>query len=340
MKSKLPLSCRCPMAVWGLVLGVVLATWGTASAQNLVRNPDFELPLGPDNWTVVYTNVINSTSPNAPTGCGPLDFMIAGRTTMAHKDVVPGTWDGEDRTGTNYWSKFGGHFAPNHDWMMHAYFRQVISNLTPNATYNCSAWMAFWGGDYLTRCSVYLEAIGGPNGLISHTVPTYPGNVLNLNPAEGGGPEAWQKYAVTQTATPSGRMEIRLHLNCYAGQAQYWGWRNYNAFYDHVAVMPVNASTNPPPYRILSFTRTNQDIALTWQAVMNDRYHIAVSTDLSTNQASWKWVKWSPKLDTNLVATAPIFTFQTNLTSLFAYDPSFDPNAPLFFRIHCTRFQP
>ena len=97
------------------LLGLLLLTWASASAQNFLKNPDFEQPLGPDNWTVVYTGVPTSDGGvNAPTNCGPNDFMVAGRTTIAHKDLVPGTWDGEPY----YWSKFGGHFAPNHTWMM------------------------------------------------------------------------------------------------------------------------------------------------------------------------------------------------------------------------------
>lgn len=159
MKSKLLLSSPCQIATSGLLLGIALLAAGSASAQNFVRNPDFDQPLGPDNWTVVYTNVINSSSPNAPTNCGPMDFLIAGRTTLAHKDLDPGIWDGEDGTGTNYWLKFGGHFAPNHSWMMHAYFSQIVSNLTVGQNYMVSAWMAqFTDSDNtVAACQVYLS---------------------------------------------------------------------------------------------------------------------------------------------------------------------------------------
>jgi hypothetical protein len=343
MKSQLLITSHCRVASPGLLLGITLLATGLASAQNFVKNPDFELPLGPDNWTVVYAPVFGGGS-NQPTNCGPNDFWIAGRSTFAHKDMNPGTWDGQDPTGTNYWSKFGGHFAPNHTWMMHAYFRQVVTNLTPNASYACSAWMAFWGGDYLSKVNIYLEAIGGPTGGISKTTPYPSGNVLNINPAGGvGNINNWQKYAVTNTASPSGKIELRLHFNKFSSIAGTWEFKNCNAFYDHVAVMPIGQTDMDPrlmpPYKIVSFTRTNQNIALTWESVMNNRYRLQVSTNLS-DPASWSWVKWSPKLDTNLVATASTFTFQTNLSSLFAYDPSYDPNAPVFFRIHCTSFKP
>jgi hypothetical protein len=337
MRSKVLSSSRGQVAAQGLLLGIGLLAGTTAGAQNFVRNPDFELPLGPDNWTVEYAAVFGG-SVNQPTNCGPLDFMIAGRTTMAHKDMNPGTWDGEDGTGTNYWSKFGGHFAPNHSWMMHGYFKQVVTNLTPNANYACSAWMAFWGGDYLSKVNIYLEAIGGPNGLIPKTTPYPAGNVLNLNPASGGGPGNWQKYTVTNSASSSGKIELRLHFNKFSSIAS-WEWRNCNAFYDHVAVVPLGQSGYQPPYRIVSFTRTNQNIALTWQTVMNNRCRLQVSSN-PADPASWSWVQWSPKFDTNLVPTGPSYTFQTNLSSLFSYNPDFDLNAPLFFRVFTTSFQP
>jgi len=64
------------------VARLALLTAGTARAQNFVKNSDFEQPLGPDNWTVVYV------------GCVPYDFLAADRTTLARKDMVPATWNG------------------------------------------------------------------------------------------------------------------------------------------------------------------------------------------------------------------------------------------------------
>jgi hypothetical protein len=334
MKTKALSSYSRQLSTLTLLLGIALTLGGaSARAQNFVRNPDFELPLGPDNWTVEYAAVFGGGA-NQPTNCGPWDFMIAGRTTMAHKDVNPGCWDGEDHSGTNYWSKFGGHFAPNHSWMMHAYFKQVITNLTPNANYACSAWMAFWGGDYLGKVNIYLEAIGGPNGLISRTAPYPVGTVQNIN----GNPGGWQRYSVTNTANPSGRIELRLHFNKFSS-INSWEWRNCNAFYDHVSVVPIGQAGYQPPYRIVSFTRTNQNIALSWQSVMNNRCRLQVSSN-PADPGSWAWVQFSPKVDTNLVPTGSSYTFQTNLSSLFSYDPGFNPNAPLFFRVFTSTFQP
>jgi hypothetical protein len=112
-----------------------------------------------------------------------------------------------------------------------------------------------------------------------------------------------------------------------------------NAYYDHVSVMPEGQTEYLPPYKVLGFERANQDVTLTWQTVMNNRYRLQASTN-PADPLSWSWVQRSPNLDTNFFATGTSFTFKTNLLSLFSYDPAFDPSAPLFFRIHSTSFQP
>jgi hypothetical protein len=336
MKIKLLLSSRCRNVAAGLLLDLILLAAGSAQAQNFVKNPDFEEPLGPDNWTIVYTNVTDGSVPlaNRPTNCGPNDFMIAGRTTMAHKDMAKpdsAAWDG---TGTNYWSKFGGHFAPNHTWLMHAYFKQVLTNLTPFAQYQVSAWMAQMTKNdaFLDRAQVYMEVLGGAAGNVARKTPYVTANCHN-NPA------GWQIYSVTNSASSSGRLEIRLHFNKNQVIAETWEYRNLNAFYDHVSVIPAGQTGYLPSYKILSFGRTNQDISLQWQTVMNNRYRLQASTN-PADPLAWTWVERSPYLDTNFFATGTSFTFKTNLTSLFSYAPAFDPIAPLFFRIHSTSFQP
>jgi hypothetical protein len=101
-----------------------------------------------------------------------------------------------------------------------------------------------------------------------------------------------------------------------------------------VAVVPVGQPVYMPPYQILAFNRTNQDITLTWETVMNNRYRVQYSKDL----ASWSWVQRNPVLDTNFFAGGTTFTLKTNLTSLLSYDPNYDPTGPLFFRIYSTAF--
>jgi hypothetical protein len=329
MKSKLLFSSRLQIATQVWVLGVACFVSGLASAQNFVRNPDFEEELGPDNWTVVYAPVDHMTggiiAANCPTNCGPNDFLVKGRNCLAHRNLgVPssGTWDGGwSWNNYTYWNKFGARFQPNHNWGMHAYFKQVVTNLTPGASYSISAWMTMFGRT--DKTDVYLQAIGGLGSRRTVNVMT---SAIN-NPA------AWQSYALSNTADTNGQIEVRLHMN-KAYTTTDWVYLEVNAFFDHVAVVAVGQPTYMPPYNILAFTRTNQDISLTWQTVMNNRYRLQSSTDLST----WSWVQRAPTLDTNFLATGTAITFKTNLTSLFTYDPNFDPTAPLFFRIYSTPF--
>jgi hypothetical protein len=210
-----------------LVLIVALLMPALSRAQNPVKNPGFEEPLGPDNWTVVYTGVLNA-GPNAPTNCGPADFLIAGRTLMSH---MKGAQSGE--------CDFGGHFAPNHRGLMHAYFKQTVTGLKPGAGYTVSAWMSQYTRNpvILPKVEVYLEALGGPNADESVLSPYARNNSTNDNP--GG----WKKYQVATTASQRGQIEVRLHFNKigFTGKDKC-EWRNINAFYDHVEVVPAGQS--------------------------------------------------------------------------------------------------
>jgi len=318
MKSKL--SHLCPVASQRLLLGLALLMAASVCAQNFVKNPDFEQPLGPDNWTVVYVN------------SGPYDFLIAGRSTIAHKDMVPGTWDGHP----NYWSKLGGHFAPNYcNGLPEAYFKQVVTGLTPGQLYTVSAWMIQMtrNDNYLARSQVWMEALGGPTGTQSKVTPYVTANANN-------NPGGWQRYSISNViASTSGQIEVRLRYKFIQTIAQIWEYRNLNAFYDHVSVVPQGVSNPLPPYQITSFVRANEDIVLQWSTLMNNKYRIQISTD-ATAPGSWTYVQWNPKVDTHIQAPGSNYTFQTNLLSLFSYNPSFDPDAPLFFRIHSEPFVP
>jgi len=247
---KIKFSHICQAASLGLLLGLAWPTAGTAAALNLVKNPSFEQPLGPDNWTVVYDN------------CGPFDFLVAGRTTMANKDAVPGTWDADPPGSTNYLSKQGGHFAPNYcNGLMHGYFKQVIAGLKPGREYNCSAWMVQYtrNDNYLSRSEVYMEVLGGPNLAVSKRTQNVMENANN-NPA------GWKQYALTNTASQNGEIEIRLHYAFIRTIAQIWEYRNINAFYDDVEVQPVNqppiadASATVP--LVISPNSTNAQVVL------------------------------------------------------------------------------
>jgi hypothetical protein len=240
----------CQVASLGLLLGLALPTAGAAASPNFVRNPSFEQPLAPDNWTVVYDN------------CDPCDFLIAGRSTMAHKDVVPGTWDADPPGSTNYLSRQGGHFAPNYcNGLMHGYFRQVLTNLRPGIQYTCSAWMVQYtrNDNYLDRSQVWMEVLGGPNRSVSRQTQYVLENANN-NPA------GWRQYTVTNTASQNGELELRLHYAFIRTIAQIWEYRNINAYYDDVEVPAVNqppradASATAP--RVIAPGGTNAQVTL------------------------------------------------------------------------------
>ncbi len=316
MKSELLVISRCRLAACGLLMGLVLLSSGSVDAQNLVRNPDFEEPLGPDNWTIEY--VLG----------GPNDFFIKGRTRLAHKNMAaPGsdTWDGHP----TYWNKLGLDIKAGNDGLIRAYVKQVISGLKPGFQYAASAWMTQYEGP-VDKVLVYMEVLGGPSGTISKRTP-YVTTVSKNNPA------GWTRYVITNTASTSGQMEIRLHYdkNGYTTDK----WRTMDALYDHVSLMLVGQPDYTPPYRILSFARANEDVTLQWQTVMNSRYRIQVSTNVSESM-SWSWLQRSPYLDTNFAAPGTNFTFTTNLVNLFSYDPAFDVSAPLYFRIYSEPFKP
>jgi hypothetical protein len=252
--------------------------------------------------------------------------------------MVPGTWDGADGTDTNYWNTFGLHFKPGHDWQMHAYARQVITNLAPLTSYSVSAWITQYDGEQVAKVQLYMEVLGGATGNISRKTP-YVQTTSKDNPA------GWNRYTVTNTASASGQIEIRLHYN-KNGSTSTEKWRNMDGFFDHVSLIPVGQTEYQPPYKILAFARTNQDITLQWQTVMNNRYRIQASTNPS-DPNSWAMIEREWNVDTNFSATGTSFMFKTNLLSLFYYNPPsvrvplyFDPNGPLFFRIHSESFKP
>jgi len=298
MKSKLSYDYQ--VTIRGLALGLTLFATVLASAQNFVKNPDFEEPLGTNpsnNWTVVYDN------------CDPWDFLIADRSTMAHKDIIPGTWDGDPAyTGSNYWSRLGGHFAPNYcNAMPHAYFRQVITGLPPLSSYECSAWMIQMTRNerWLDLAQVYMEVLGGAAGNVSRKTPYVTANANN-------NPQGWQRYVVTNTASTSGKIEIRLHYKVIATTAQIWEYRNMNAFYDHVAVVPLGGQAEPtPPYKFDSLTVENQTATFRCGGtVFNHIYGIQVTSD-PVSGTNWNWAKLfmvgsGPHLITDLPITTNV----------------------------------
>jgi hypothetical protein len=77
----------------------------------------------------------------------------------------------------------------------HAYFTQTVSNLTAGANYIVSGYINIsWVSPKL---HVYLETLGGAAGTTS---------VRTADAAATG----WLQYSVTNTASASGQLEIRL----------------------------------------------------------------------------------------------------------------------------------
>jgi len=72
---------------------------------------------------------------------------------------------------------------------------------------------------------------------------------------------------------------------------------------DHLPVLMVFNNPYAKPFKLLSVTRTNQTLALTWQSVLGQPYRVESSTNLTA---------WTT-LATNLVATNSTFSYTTNL---------------------------
>lgn len=296
MKSKSLLASPNRIATQALLLGCTLLAWCSYGAQNRVKNPDFEEELGPNNWTVVYTGVSNAAT-GSPLECGPADFAIRGRTRLAHHDLVTGMWDG----APNYWNKFGGCFMAGHDWLMHAYFTQVVTNLTPLAPYTVSARMGFVE-DWSSKVQVYMEVLGGAAGNISRKTP-YVTAFIHNNPLD------YARYAVTNSASTSGQLEIRLHYNKNAATAAQ-KWRNMDVVYDHVVVLPAGETEDEPPYGINSIAIAGQTATISWETVSNHVYGLQTTSDLVPG-ANWNWANLflvgtgNPMTVTNNVGAGP-----------------------------------
>jgi hypothetical protein len=296
LNSRDVLSAHCRNEARALLMGLALHAWGPALGQNYVINPDFEQPLGTNNWTVEYIYG------------GPSDFSIHDRTTIAHKDKVPGTWDGHP----NFLDVYGAEFQPYHDGKMHACFKQTVRGLMRGSNYVVSCWMTQFEALYTNKVQVYMEALGGPGGTTSRTTP-------NIYKACNNNPSAWGMYSVTNAASASGEIEVRLHFN-----KDKWttlAWQYIRAYYDHVAVMLPGQT--PPPFRLVSLTVTNPAaITLKWETVVNNTYDLEASANLGS---------WS-KLRSDLLATGTSLTFRTNLAA--------PPGAPQLFRAASHNYVP
>jgi hypothetical protein len=109
------------------------------------------------------------------------DWAIAGQTKAASR-VVGG---------------HGAHLRPNNWGTIHAYFKQVVTNLTEGATYTLTIQRMRAQSDYadgLVQQRIYMSAVSGSTS-----------NVVFGN-SIGNGP-----HSLTITCAASGQIEVQLH---------------------------------------------------------------------------------------------------------------------------------
>jgi hypothetical protein len=170
------------------IAALTMAMGGRAAAANLVTNPGFESPIDPA-WTIEYVFG------------GPSDFLVKDRATVAEHS-----------------GDYGLYFRNMHDGTMHAYARQVVTGLTPGASYAVSVWMKHvW--DRTDVYDVYMEALGG--------------SASQTSPASTA---TYAQYTLAQTADSSGKVEIRLHFNKFSDTTDY---EIAEGYFDDVSLAPV-----------------------------------------------------------------------------------------------------
>jgi hypothetical protein len=217
------------LARQGLALGLGLCLCSSAGAQNLLRNPGFEFPLGPTNWTVGYIR-----------GGAP-DFEIRDRTTAASR-------------GWSY-GDFGAEFRPFHNKLAHAYFTQTATNLTPGHVYTLTGQMKedWWsappsGSPYdpnrdgkRNSFLVYIEVLGGRGTPMSDgrysLVATNPTPAYTNADVAMYATSSWCTYRTQQTPDSNGRIEVRLHLSKLSWDLTYY-LAVMNAYFDEMSLTP------------------------------------------------------------------------------------------------------
>lgn len=228
MKREIPL-CRPPFAALGLLLGCGLFLGVSVNAQNLLKNGDFEQPLGPTNWTVLHLFG------------GPDDFEI--------QDRVRGASMYSQASATKF---FGAMLRPLTVKLAHACFTQTVTNLTAGHVYQVTGHMQedWWksANDALRdKYLVYLEVFGGQGN------PTKDGRFSllatnNLTDANGN-PEAnidapytyptiiWRPFSAKQTPDTNGNIEVRLHYKKVAFAIYDKTWTSAASF-DDISLIP------------------------------------------------------------------------------------------------------
>jgi hypothetical protein len=223
------LLARSPLRCPGWLVSVGLLLCGSVGAQNLLKNPEFESPLGPTNWTLGYIRG------------GPPDFEIRDRTTAASRGWAYGD--------------FGAEFRPMHNKLAHAYFTQTVTNLTPGRLYTFSGQMKedWWSAPSGTNAYdpdhdgkrksflVYMEVIGGrgtptADGRAS-LMATNPTPVYTNADVAVYATDTWCEYRVQQTPDTNRSIEVRLHLSKLSWDLTYY-LAVMNAYFDIMSLTP------------------------------------------------------------------------------------------------------
>ncbi len=206
-----------------LLLSVCLFLGASVGAQNLVKNPGFELPIGTND----YGNFRGGANFPLGTTTGGEAYNPSWKATwnwmIAYPWGGPSDWELRDRCtkmrggAANYW---GACFRPAHDKWAHAYYTQTITNLEVGHLHSVSGWMAEdrWKAvdDALRdEMLVYIEAIGGqgtPTGDGRFAVRAVCTTTNNLDGPPFTYPNNdWLQFTNKQTPAPDGTIEIRLH---------------------------------------------------------------------------------------------------------------------------------
>jgi hypothetical protein len=230
MNNRNSLSPPYKPAIQGWAIGLVYLTFllcASANAQNLLRNGDFEQPLGPTNWTVGYLSG------------GPDDWEIKDRSR------------GGERRASAY---YGGYFRVISQKRCHAYFTQTVTNLAPGHTYSFVAHMQedWWKApnDALRdKYLVWAEAIGGQGTpldcgdgrfsvIATNNLTDSLGNSdANIDPPYTYPTVIWRPFYAQQTPDANGRIEIRLHYS-KLGYTTYDKTWTSAASYDDCSLTP------------------------------------------------------------------------------------------------------
>ena len=176
MKNRFLTTLRYQRAAGGLFLGLIFLACVSASAQELLKNGNFESPFPVSDptagWAVVFPGGFDG---------GPADWAIAGPSTEASAGN----------------GGHGAHLRPNNWGTVHAYFRQVITNLTPGAGYTLNIQKMGAGFHYADDPAVariYTCMISGSSSNAVH------GYLYSNGP-----------FSLTITCDASRQIEVQLH---------------------------------------------------------------------------------------------------------------------------------